>query len=254
MIKHIKVFETHDDYVNFMKSDNVFLPNVSYCKNNIDVHYNPLHETRVLTTFNVESISDPTRIYFYVIEDDETITGELMFEKIEIDNVEISISDIDANEGFYQFETTGDHTVSYTLKDNTKIPTGMFYQCGEMTTITLPDTITTIGDWCFAEQIKLLSINIPNRVVEMGFSLFADCDVLTTLTIPSSVQTIGNAFGRMWGLETIYFEGTTPPTIDNLCFDRTDCIIYVPSQSVEEYKTAEHWSTYAGMIQANPND
>ena len=89
----------------------------------------------------------------------------------------------------------------------------------------IPEDVTTIGDWAF-------------------------CDGPTTITIPEQVSHIcGSAFMRCWGLNSLIILATTPPSItDYLSFHSTP-IIYVPSGSIEAYKTAEGWSAYADRIQ-----
>ena len=60
---------------------------------------------------------------------------------------------------------------------------------------TIPNSVTTIGDWAFAGCDSLTSINIPNSVTTIGKFAFSGCDSLTSITIPSSVITIiGNPF------------------------------------------------------------
>jgi hypothetical protein len=56
------------------------------------------------------------------------------------------------------------------------------------------------------------------------------------------------------GLTSIIVNATTPPKLSNSnAFNNTnDCPIYVPSGSVNTYKSASGWSTYASRIQAIP--
>jgi hypothetical protein len=57
--------------------------------------------------------------------------------------------------------------------------------------ITLPDTLTTIGDYAFAEFNGLTTVTIPGSVTSIGTGAFAGCSGLTTVTIPASVTSIG---------------------------------------------------------------
>jgi hypothetical protein len=56
------------------------------------------------------------------------------------------------------------------------------------------------------------------------------------------------------GLTSVTCEAITPPTLNGTSvFDYTNnCTIYVPSQSVETYKTATNWTEYASRIQPIP--
>lgn len=70
-----------------------------------------------------------------------------------------------------------------------------FEGCTNLTSITLPDTMTAIDSGTFYRCSSLTSVNIPDRVTAIGSEAFSGCRSLTTLTIPDSVTSIGgNAF------------------------------------------------------------
>lgn len=81
---------------------------------------------------------------------------------------------------------------------------------------------------------------------------FGGMSALTEITIPSTVTNIKyQAFYADRALEGITCLATTPPTLGSDVFGNTNnCPIYVPSESVDAYKTA--WSQYADRIQAIP--
>ena len=65
--------------------------------------------------------------------------------------------------------------------------------CGEcLKSITIPLTVTSIGDYAFCGCSSLTSISIPSGVTSIGKRLFYGCTRLTSITIPSSVTSIGN--------------------------------------------------------------
>jgi surface protein len=85
--------------------------------------------------------------------------------------------------------------------------------------------------------------------------MFQGCTSLTSIDIPSSVTSIGNsAFYYCSGLTSVTINATTPPTLGFSAFDynATGRKIYVPSASVDAYKAATNWSTYAADIEAIP--
>ena len=55
---------------------------------------------------------------------------------------------------------------------------------------TIPDSVTTIGDWVFQNCSSLTSVTIPDSVTTIGEGAFSGCSSLTSVTIPDSVTTI----------------------------------------------------------------
>ena len=129
-----------------------------------------------------------------------------------------------------------------------------FYNCYTLPTITIPEGVTSIGIYTFSSCRSLTSINIPNTVTSIGSNAFQSCTSLTSITIPNSVTTIDDyAFIYCDKFKSITILATTPPTLGSYAFNNTnDCPIYVPAESVDTYKTATNWSSYASRIQAIP--
>ena len=246
------------------------MPNVSYCVDLNEVHFNkytPQPETRIVATFNVTDTSNPTNIVGYDERSGEYFTSP--FSEIEIDGVL-------QNEviGYYQFDTEGEHIVKYTLDDNTLVPQRTFFNTYNLTTISIPSGVTSIGNNAFYNCIGLHSVSLPNTLVELGNNTFIGCTSLLSVTIPDSVTTMGNSFQSCTGLTSITIPSgvtsmlntfqnctgltsitclpITPPTIDSFSFSGSDCPIYVPAESVSAYQSASDWSTYASRIQAIP--
>ena len=140
----------------------------------------------------------------------------------------------------------------YTIGDSvTTIGNYAFFRCGSLTSVTIPDSVTTIGDAAFDGCSSLTSVTIPDSVTTIGRIAFCACHSLTSVTIPDSVTTIGSwAFSYCSSLTSIYCKPTTPPTGDGSMFSNnaSDCMIYVPIESVSEYKSASYWEDYADAI------
>ena len=70
-----------------------------------------------------------------------------------------------------------------------------FENCTNLSSIVLPNVITTIGSWAFNNCSGLTcSLTIPNSVVSIGYSAFSDCSGLTgDLIIPNSVTSLGGS-------------------------------------------------------------
>ena len=75
-----------------------------------------------------------------------------------------------------------------------------------ITTLTIPNTVESIGQHAFHACSNLASITFPNQLKTIGNSAFYNCDALTAITLPNSLTTIGeNAFEECDGLKTIIF-------------------------------------------------
>ena len=80
----------------------------------------------------------------------------------------------------------------YTIPDSvTTIGDYAFFDCNSLTSATIPDSVTTIGKFAFAWCSSLTSITIPNSVTTIEGYAFYLCTSLTSVTIPDSVTTIG---------------------------------------------------------------
>ena len=72
------------------------------------------------------------------------------------------------------------------------------------TSVTIPDSVTSISDSAFVNCPQLTNISIPNSVTYIGFSAFNSCTSLKSITLPSSLSTIQSyAFCNCGKLETI---------------------------------------------------
>lgn len=94
---------------------------------------------------------------------------------------------------------------SVTIPDSlTSIGPETFRGCSGLTSITIPDSVTSIGDTAFSGCTGLTSITIGGGVTSIGDSVFSGCTGLTSITIPNSVTNIGeSAFSGCSSLESI---------------------------------------------------
>ena len=127
----------------------------------------------------------------------------------------------------------------------TSIGSFAFYDCDALTSITIGNSVTSIGDGAFYNCSRLTSITIGNSVTSIGSSTFSYCSSLTSITIPNSVTSIGvsaiedGAFTGCSSLTSITMESTTPPTLDgSLGYSG---MIYIPDNTLSAYKEA--WGT-----------
>lgn len=69
---------------------------------------------------------------------------------------------------------------------------GAFSDCSGFASITIPDSVTSIGDSAFRNCSGLTSITIPDSVTTIGGGAFNGCSSLSSIEIPDSVTSIGD--------------------------------------------------------------
>ncbi len=167
----------------------------------------------------------------------------------------------------------------YTIIPNsvTSIGSSAFYGCSSLTIIEIPNSVTSIGNAAFSECSSLIivtfgensqltsigsstflecssltSIEIPDLVTSIGDYAFEDCSSLKSIEIPDLVTSIGDrAFYGCSSLRVIKCYADNVPETEchqYYCsvFDGcpSDMTIYVPMNSVQEYKAADLWNDY----------
>ena len=214
MTKYLKQFETHSAYNTYINGQDKILPNVSYCVDNDEVHFNPYTDPKLVCKYNITDISSPTEL--------RSESEPNMFKSMEIDGVLL-----DSLVTNYQFSTTGEHTVKYELYDETKVGNNesLFYSITTLSSVSIPNSVTSIGDSAFYNCRGLTSITIGNSVTTIGFGVFSGCVGLTSINIPNSVTTIGgNAFEYCTSLTSITIGNnvtTIGDTVFNACYSLT---------------------------------
>lgn len=256
-------------------ASSVFDPNNYYTKSEVDAKILELQtlinnyidkntpeeptSPNVICTYNVTDISQETQILnAYALG---------YFSSMIVDGVEM---DVDT---YYQFDTVGNHVAEYVLIDPTIIGDWAFAGCTSLTSITIPDSVTSIGA-AFGECSGLKSFNgkfasedgrcliideelirvapagltsytIPDSVTWIGAAAFYDCSSLTNITIPDGVTKIEvGAFGNCNSLASITCHAPTAPFIESYTFNSVsnDGTLYVPTGS--DYSSWMSTSSY----------
>lgn len=233
MNTHLKYFKTHDEYNTYISGQNKVLPNVSYCEDQDEVHFNPSTFLRIATKFNV---TDPNDTYIAGLEDGSGIN---VFEKIIADGQEIDLEQLNQDGGHYAFGSTGEHSVIYTYKQKTQIPQGAHAYNEKMTKY----NSQTNGE-----------LIIPNGIKKVCEDAFLNAKGFNTIVIPSTVEELeASAFRGITNLNAVTIYAPVPPVAEfddstHVPFTKGNYPIYVPVASINAYKAA--WSYYADQIQA----
>ena len=90
----------------------------------------------------------------------------------------------------------------------TSIGASAFSGCISLTNITIPDSVTDIGWGAFYYCISLTNIVIPDSVTNIGASAFSRCENMESITIPSGVCGISSIFGYEFNSKSIVYKGT----------------------------------------------
>lgn len=155
--------------------------------------------------------------------------------------------------GSYTFSGCGS-LVNFTIPDGmTSIGNYVFSSCYSLMNVTIPDDVTSLGKNAFQSCYSLVNLTIPDGITSIASNAINSCYSLANLTIQSDVTSIAaNSFDYCYGMAKYHFLSETPPTLASTnAFTGipSDCIIYVPQANLNDYKTANNWSTYASYMQ-----
>ena len=108
-----------------------------------------------------------------------------------------------------------------------------FYDCEQLTEVSLPDSLTEIGPVAFAYCSKLDGLTLANNITKIGDLALFTCTGISEMVIPSSVLNIGNdVFRDCKSLKNIYFLGNAPAFGNNQVFDGDTLTLHYPAGAV----------------------
>ncbi len=97
---------------------------------------------------------------------------------------------------YYSASSYATYYIPTSLKSVTvaggKILYGAFYNCGELASVTIGNSVKSIGGSAFAYCTRLTSVTIPDSVTGIGARAFQYCTGLTSITIPNGVNKIAS--------------------------------------------------------------
>lgn len=143
-------------------------------------------------------------------------------------------TDIEGNSSIGELRFTGVTKIT-SLGRVEEIPDRAFMHCKDFafTSVVIPDSVTSIGDWAFGSCYQLRSIHIPNSVTSIGSYAFDNCLSLYDIAIPDSVTEIGEwAFNYCGDLTSITIPGSVTSLGSSVFRDCNELAVVVISDGV----------------------
>ena len=104
-------------------------------------------------------------------------------------------------------------------------------------------------------KTTLTSIKLPEKLTSIGYSSFAYCTGLTTITIPSTVSELGDyAFRNCTGLTSIYIQASFPILLNYyytvfINVNTANCILHVPYKAKALYSSTQGWKIFSNIVE-----
>ena len=137
----------------------------------------------------------------------------------------------------------------------TAIPAAAFYQCNKLKSIRLGNNISSIGEYAFWGCSLLADIHLSDPLISIGGHAFSFGSILLTVPLPSfGGQVCAGIFTSCGLLMPVYCMPINPPKCVRAggwfggSSVLSDIKIYVPMESVGNYKAADGWDDYANII------
>ena len=117
--------------------------------------------------------------------------------------------------------------------------------------MTIPEGVTSIGDWALNGMGTLTSVVFPSSLTNIGEGALSWCWSLTSITIPANVTSIGGgAFENCVNLTSVTVENPEPVAIaENTFTNRTNATLYVPAGSKALYEAADYWKDFKEIVE-----
>ena len=118
----------------------------------------------------------------------------------------------------------------------------------QITSFIFGDSVEYIPAYLCCAMNNLTSVSIPNCITSIGNSAFFACSSLSSIIIPNDVTSIGeHAFQDCHSLNTIYCYAVNSPTIWNTTFTNYEATLYVPCEALEDYQQHEIWGQFKNI-------
>lgn len=145
------------------------------------------------------------------------------------------------------------------IPDNvTTIKSSTFDGCKQLEQVIFPKYLNSIGEMAFKNCDKLTFLSLPNNLIGISSSVFSGCHNVRAIYIPEKVTSIGgSAFAYQDSLREVHVRHITPLEFTKNPFSESPIdsltTLYVPSGTIEAYKAANIWNTFANIVEEEPS-
>lgn len=223
----------------------------------------PCDGNSTLNSTDITRVVDASQVVSVHVEDCVTKIGEIAFLGFNsLTSITMADSVTEIGDRVKSEAGTTHSLKTIQLSSNlTIIGESAFAYCTGITSLNLPNSLITLDEGCFTRCSGLTSVNIPDSVQVIGADAFSYNRVMTGVTIGTGwtrTNGIGRSFEYNSALKKVVVKATRPADIgDDFYFcdgTYTNCWhdgfkIYVPRNSVDAYKRATNWSSYAEVIE-----
>lgn len=158
--------------------------------------------------------------------------------------------------GYYAFRNCTNLTSIQGLENVEKLRSGVFQNCSSLAIEVNHPNLVSWGDAVYQKSGVTKVLNLGNLAVlgknQWGPGAFRECPNLEEVHLPASMTSLGiDGCYICRKLKLVICEAVTPPTMANkdvFGSSNANLVIYVPDESVEAYKAAANWNTYAEKI------
>ena len=132
-----------------------------------------------------------------------------------------------------------------------------FYGCTSLTTVNIPEGITTIPNRCFQNCSLLSPISLPSKLTTLGEYAFSGCTSITQITLPTTVTLIDDGcFYNCTSLTTININELSITTLHQSCFNNCTSLngVQIPTTvtTIENY-CFNNCSSWSGALNLPSN-